>query len=78
VKRLEMLDKTFGRLTVIAVAPSSTGKNKARRYRCQCDCGKFVVVPGDRLRSGATTSCGCYRREFRAELNRRPALPKND
>lgn len=32
-------------------------------WKCICDCGNIVVVCGNSLRSGATTSCGCYRIE---------------
>lgn len=51
----------FGKLVVL----SYVGQNKFRKaeWRCQCDCGKTTVTTGGGLRSGNTTSCGCYQRE---------------
>lgn len=34
-----------------------------RRFRCHCDCGETLVVYLSALRSGASQSCGCLRRE---------------
>jgi len=28
-------------------------------YLCECDCGKYAIVKGDRLVFGSTRSCGC-------------------
>jgi hypothetical protein len=59
----DMLGLKFGRLTVVAQAPST--KNGAGRWVCGCDCDAKArkIVRGDSLRSGATQSCGCLRRE---------------
>lgn len=46
----------YGRLTVIERVPSSSGT----RLTCNCDCGKTVVVSSGSVRSGRTSSCGCY------------------
>lgn len=57
----DLCGKTFGRLVVVkrvADYVSSNGHSKAR-YFCLCACGKTTVIRGDRLTSGATTSCGC-------------------
>lgn len=32
---------------------------KVRQWRCKCDCGNYVVVRSQYLRSGHTKSCGC-------------------
>ena len=59
----EMIGKTFGRLTVIDLAPKdSTLVNRCLRYVCICDCGTELTVNGSSLRSGHTTSCGCARK----------------
>jgi len=34
-----------------------------RRCRCRCDCGREVMVRSASLRTGASGSCGCLRRE---------------
>lgn len=30
-------------------------------WLCDCECGRTAVVRGDRLRTGHTVSCGCWR-----------------
>ena len=51
----------YGHLTVIARA-GSTSRGIAQ-WECQCDCGNpnHIIVTGDNLRRGHTTSCGCER-----------------
>lgn len=60
---IDMIGKTYARLTVIARA-ENVGTRAA--WRCACDCGNFVVVDGKKLRTGHTKSCGCYRVEVTA------------
>lgn len=51
----------FGRLTVLddgIILPS-----RGRKYSCLCDCGIEVTIHGGNLRTGASKSCGCLRRE---------------
>lgn len=52
-----LIGDRFGRLTVI----SKNGKTKWGNitWKCVCDCGKTVIIPGGRLKSGHTKSCGC-------------------
>jgi hypothetical protein len=51
----------FGRLLAEAeVIPNKYGN---RRWRCQCDCGKRVVVTQSALQKGKTSSCGCLHSE---------------
>lgn len=61
-KRIDLTDKTFGRLTVIKFSHLKTG-GKAY-WECQCDCGNQSVVGGYNLRSGHTKSCGCLSKEL--------------
>lgn len=63
---IPMIGRRFGRLTVIEQAEHKSGEQY--RYVCKCDCGNLVTVPGYSLRSGNTTSCGCYAREVRREI----------
>lgn len=48
----------FGRLT--ALGPTGRGSDGGILWHCRCQCGKETVVAGAHLRSGHTTSCGCY------------------
>jgi len=51
----------FGRLTVLECAGKDKGRNVI--WRCQCACGRVVVVRGCGLLDGTTRSCGCLQRE---------------
>lgn len=58
-----MINERFGSLTVIERAPKRTDLvSRCIRYTCLCDCGKYIEVNGNALRSGHTTSCGCSRK----------------
>lgn len=49
-----------GRLTVVG----RVFRHPTKAYwECICDCGTTVVVRGDGLRGGGTSSCGCLRKE---------------
>lgn len=58
--------KSFGRLRVISrsAKPHATRTSQAY-WDCECSCGSRVSVLGHDLRSGNTSSCGCYARERR-------------
>lgn len=69
---IDLVGRTFGRLTVTGRAPTRTSSS-GRRYvywNCQCTCGNTTVVLGNNLKAGGVTSCGC----FRQELNRKTGL----
>lgn len=51
----------FGRLVVLEDAKRD--RHGRRILKCRCDCGKVRTVAWPHLRSGATQSCGCLRRE---------------
>lgn len=59
--RADLTGQTFGRLTAMALA----GHNKfgQRLWLCRCDCGREIETLVQRLRSGASKSCGCISRE---------------
>lgn len=57
----DMTGKTFGRLHV--VARSQISKGGKAYWICRCECGNTKTVSGEKLRSGNTKSCGCYRKE---------------
>lgn len=61
--RVNFIGQRFGRLIVL----SRLGKDKNGhhyRFLCRCDCGTEKPILGCHLRSGATTSCGCFVRQI--------------
>ena len=57
--RVDLTGKRFGKL----IADEYIGHGK---YRCKCDCGNTVETDAACLRGGKG-SCGCIRREKRAQ-----------
>lgn len=56
---VDMTGQTFGFLTVLR-REGSTIKGRKKKYaawRCRCTCGQEVVLPGQRLRRGASKAC---------------------
>jgi hypothetical protein len=51
---IDLTGQKFGRLTPL----ESVGN---RHWRCACDCGAERDVQSKHLRTGHTTSCGCYK-----------------
>ena len=63
-KTIDITGQIFGYLTVIEI--DKTPRKTTRKYWiCKCKCGNIVSVPGSRLRSGETVSCGCKKYEFK-------------
>lgn len=77
-KRVEMIGKTFGLLTVIGDATSVHRSNGGpmRRYECRCECGTVKQFIGQNLRSGQTKSCGCRGGNFKHGHNRAGSASK--
>ena len=64
----DLTGQRFGRLTVIKmVGKDSIGKIL---WLCKCDCGEECTIRGNSLRTGNTTSCGCYRKYITGEKHR--------
>lgn len=59
----------FGRLVIIEYVPGSKYPKSSARVTCICDCGAVHETKAYYLRSGGTTSCGCYHREMVSELS---------
>lgn len=57
----DLTGRKFGRLTVIA----EDGRDRHYNvfWMCACECGSLHRVNGKTLRTGETSSCGCWRRE---------------
>lgn len=61
-KLIDLTGQRFGRLIVTGRA-ASNGCGHHAKWNCVCDCGNQKDVVGKDLRTGKTTSCGCYSRE---------------
>ena len=66
--RVDMTGMRFGQLEVIGFDKI---QGKSSRWICRCDCGRTTSVFRVSLmkRSGATTSCGCYRNKCVSNRN---------
>lgn len=67
-----LINQTFGRLTVIAFDgyhPRKTIKQNYAYWRCICSCKaqSICVILAYQLKSGKTQSCGCLQRERTSE-----------
>lgn len=78
VTLVRVVDRTgqrFGRLLVIErVANDKYGR---ARWLCRCDCGGEKIVKSGNLRSGVSSSCGCFRRERARKLAKSMAGAKS-
>jgi hypothetical protein len=54
----------FGRLTALTFV-ESRGKSNNAYWRFRCDCGAEIVTAAANVKSGASKSCGCLRRELK-------------
>ena len=68
MKAIDIAGQTFGRLTVLDRAGSSS--DGRAMWICICRCGNLTTVRGTFLRSGKTRSCGCIHAEVTAQRNR--------
>jgi hypothetical protein len=57
----DMTNVRAGRLLVVSRAANTAGGQA--RWNCLCDCGKTVVVQGNKLRDSEISSCGCLQRQ---------------
>lgn len=62
----DLTGQRFGALFVVERA-GSNASGKAT-WLCDCDCGKTIIVVGNKLRR--QKSCGCQRRAFLSEFNK--------
>lgn len=61
MKLINLIDKSYGRLKVIARAGT---KGHEPTWLCNCICGNKKIIIGSELRKGNTISCGCYAKEI--------------
>lgn len=57
----DLSNRVFGRLKVISYYGTKHGEGAM--WKCECECGKSVVVSANKLLKENTTSCGCKVRE---------------
>ena len=69
-KRLDLVGQRFGRLTVVSLNEEVSKQKKGSYWNCKCDCGNEKVVWSRHLKSGDTTSCGCYSKEMKSNKMR--------
>ena len=65
--RIKLEGTRVGRLSILEYLGN-------QKYRCLCDCGNETIVNGQKLRTGNTVSCGCYRKELQEGENFRKTL----
>lgn len=54
----------YGRLTTIREYIERIGNHSHHFVDCVCDCGKELKLDYQRLKSGNTKSCGCYKKDL--------------
>lgn len=60
-RRKDLLNKRFGKLTVIEDDGSKDGHHY---WKCLCECGKEISVRAEYLYSGHKNSCGCLKQSL--------------
>lgn len=60
-KKVNRIGQRYWFLVVISDAGPDKWGNAT--WYCLCDCGATVIVPGYKLQSGHTKSCGCFRKK---------------
>ncbi len=75
-KKLDLTNKKFGRITVLAF--HSIGTDKCSTWKCICDCGNEKIIRGACLTRGTTQSCGCWKKEINLKHNKENALPSGE
>ena len=64
-KVAEMINKKYGRLTILSCAGKrKVGKSETFYLNCVCDCGKEVLASNAHIKGGKLSSCGCLRIDF--------------
>lgn len=69
MKKDDMINKVFNKLTVIERVEKGTDGRK--RYLCRCECGSYTNVRGKDIKSGNTKSCGCIAKQRAENLNKK-------
>ena len=59
--------KIYGKLTVLSMEKID---NHCAFWKCRCECGNEIIVSGNHLRMGHTTSCGCIKSVGEMHINK--------
>lgn len=75
---IDLTGKRFGHLYVIKRDDKDHPPRREAFWICQCDCPNHNVISvcGTALRSGHTTSCGCYQKEHNHRIVTHKAVYK--
>lgn len=60
-KLINLTGQRFGRWLVLHAAPDKVTTRRRKAWHCRCDCGAEADIVSHSLRTGDTTSCGCFR-----------------
>lgn len=59
MRRIDLTDQVFGKLTVLGRGDSRRiGSRSVVTWKCQCECGQITEVLANNLRRGLSTTCG--------------------
>lgn len=71
-KKIDLIGKKFGKLTILSKSDSIFGGITTKRYwgawNCKCDCGNYIKVKTVHLNRGQVKSCGCSKTEGKSAL----------
>lgn len=71
MRSIDVVGKVYGRLTVVADAPSRMSAGRPIRFvGVVCQCGTHKEINLTQLTTGRTTSCGCFRKETTSDMAR--------
>lgn len=76
---IDSIGQRYGRLVVASKGPLRrypSGRS-VRLWICECDCGGAAIADRQSLRSGNTTSCGCFKAERIKETKTTHGLTKS-
>ena len=73
MQKIDLLGRRFGRITVVAPAPSRSQPNGTINayWQCRCDCGTEWEVRAAHVKRPGEISCGCLHREKLAARSRK-------
>lgn len=73
---IDIVGQRFGMLTVVSFVGLTSGKSRAARWNCRCDCGVEKVIIGSTMKTGSTISCGCQKPSMCAKTATRHGMRK--